>query len=274
MLGIGVSLRYPRGGAAPAPAPDPIALLFAHGEAGDEWLFERDFCYTLSGGGVYERVTTTGDQIARVTGRHNGINADQINVPSRPIYNEGGGLSWGFFEIDDFLVTPTITPGTDKAQICAGVRKLSDAALGVIAGLTASVSTTGALTLDSRRYAAGDYAMTIRNASANSVQNFVNYPAPITSVLSALYDQAGANIDEELSLRANGALSAKGGTGLYNAGSTDFASSNFYIGSQGGASAFLNANIYSLTARFGPRPDLSTIQDVESYYASKTGVTL
>ena len=46
-------------------------------------------------------------------------------------------LSYISFDgIDDFMVTPTITPGTDKVQVFAGVRKLSDASsYGVVAEL-------------------------------------------------------------------------------------------------------------------------------------------
>jgi hypothetical protein len=85
------------------------ASLFASGEEGDAWIPEREFCYTKSGGGLYERVTTTGDETARITGMANGINADQDVFASRPIYSEGGGLSWLAFDgVDDALAGGSI----------------------------------------------------------------------------------------------------------------------------------------------------------------------
>jgi len=76
---------------------DP-ASLFAGGSIGDAFIPEREFTYTKSGGGVYERVTTTGDEVARLTGMVNGINFDQDTYAKRPIYTEGSGLSWLAFD--------------------------------------------------------------------------------------------------------------------------------------------------------------------------------
>ena len=68
------------------------ASLFAGGSIGDAFIPEREFTYTKSGGGVYERVTTTGDEVARLTGMVNGNHATQATYAKRPIYTEGGGL--------------------------------------------------------------------------------------------------------------------------------------------------------------------------------------
>jgi len=85
------------------------AALFAGGEQGDAWIPEREFCYTLSAGGVFERVTTTGDAVARNTGMVNGINADQLTAAARPIYTEGGGLAWLAFDgVDDEMRTDNV----------------------------------------------------------------------------------------------------------------------------------------------------------------------
>lgn len=71
-----------------------LAPLFANGEDGDEWVFHKDNLFTKTAVGVYEPVTTTGDLIARATGLHNTINLDQDDALKRPVYGEGGGLSW------------------------------------------------------------------------------------------------------------------------------------------------------------------------------------
>lgn len=258
------------GGAAPA--PDPIAPLFANGEAGDEWLFERDFCYTLSGGGVYERVTTTGDEIARVTGRHNGINADQNTFAARPIYNEGGGLSWGFFETDDWMVTPTITPGTNKAQIFAGLLKSSDAAAGIVLELSVNINNNlGAFYLAAPESTSILYSSGSRGAttytSASLATITASGAAPDTAVITATHDIA-ANLS---TIRRNG-VGGNNATGSKGGG--NFGNYPLYIGARAGTSIRFNGRIYSAITRFGPNLDLSTIQGVEGYMAGKTGVTL
>jgi len=96
-------MRLPRLGAMRSGGFFP-ASLFAGGSIGDAFIPEREFTYTKSGGGVYERVTTTGDEVARLTGMVNGINFDQDTVPKRPTYTEGGGLSWLAFDgVDDAM---------------------------------------------------------------------------------------------------------------------------------------------------------------------------
>ena len=83
------------------------ASLFAGGSIGDAFIPEREFTYTKSGGGVYERVTTTGDEVARLTGMVNGINFDQDTFAKRPTYTEGGGLAWLHFDgVDDEMEAP------------------------------------------------------------------------------------------------------------------------------------------------------------------------
>ena len=107
MIGIGLSLGAMRaGGFSPA-------SLFGPGIAGDPFIPEREFTFTRSAGGVYDRVTTTGDQVACVTGMVNGNNADQLTVAARPIYKEGGVLSWLAFDgVGDHLGIAISTPGS------------------------------------------------------------------------------------------------------------------------------------------------------------------
>ena len=204
-----------------------------------------------------------------------GYHATAISDAARGVFRDVGGIRWVEYNgINTSYQTPAlIGVDVDKAQLFAGVRKLSDASLGVIGSLAASVSTAGSLTLDSRRYASGDYAMVIRNSSANSVQNFVTYNAPITNVLSAIYNQSGADIDDELSLRVDGVLSAKGGTGVYNAGSVNFASAPIYFGAQGGTSSFFNGRHYAtlgpITRFSATNATAAQIEAAEAYYTAR-----
>ena len=62
------------------------------------------------------------------------FNYANFNIVEAPFAQVGNLL---FDGIDDFLVTPTITPNTDKVQVFAGVRKQSDAARGMVVESTA-----------------------------------------------------------------------------------------------------------------------------------------
>ncbi|MER3356368.1 MAG: hypothetical protein RLQ73_20730, partial [Hoeflea sp. D1-CHI-28] len=65
-----------------------------------------------------------------------GVHAYQSdNDDYRPTLEQDGNGNWylAFDGVDDYLVTPSITPGTDKVQVFAGVRKASDAAAAMVA---------------------------------------------------------------------------------------------------------------------------------------------
>ena len=108
-------------------ALDP-ASLFANGEQGDDFWFWRDFCFTLSSGGVYEHVTTTGDQIARVTGTVNGVKLDQDVAEKRPVYGESGSIGWGEYDgVDDLIrATGVYSAGFLTASGVASLRYTGD----------------------------------------------------------------------------------------------------------------------------------------------------
>ena len=104
------------------------ASLFANGEQGDDFWFWRDFCFTLSSGGVYEPVTTTGDQIARMTGTVNGINADQDVAEARPVYGESGSIGWAELDgVDDVMLLPSdIQTSNGPVTLAAGSELYAD----------------------------------------------------------------------------------------------------------------------------------------------------
>ena len=278
MLGIGVTIPRLASRLRSGALADPFAGLMSTLLSGATQLIAHPLEY---GSMFQDRAGTTpvtepGQLVGHVLDAGGGdYHATAISDAARMVFRDVGGIRWiDYNGINGAYVTPAlIGVSVDKAQLFAGVRKLSDASLGVIGSLASAVSVTGSLTLDSRRYAAGDYTMTIRNASGNSVQNFVTYNAPTTNVLSALYDQSGANIDDELSLRVDGVLSAKGGISLYNSGSSNFASAPVYLGAQGGTSAFFNGRSY---ATLGPIFRLSAanattaqIEAAEAYYTAR-----
>jgi len=250
------------------------AALFAGGEQGDAWIPEREFCYTLSAGGVFERVTTTGDAVARNTGMVNGINADQLTAAARPTYTEGGGLSWLAFDgVDDAMATAAIDfTGTDKMSVFAGVRLLTprsnNAAIWQIGD--AVTSATDALV----RVISGDgstdavRAQLIGTAANQTTRITTDYPS--TGIYTAIFDGAATGA-AEIVLRRNGSV-IDGGSAT-NSGVTSIGSQVLTIGQQGVASVFTNYNFYGLIAP-GKVVSAAEITSTEAYMAGKTRVVL
>jgi hypothetical protein len=156
-----------------------------------------------------------------------------------------------------FMQTPTITPGTDKVQVFAGLRKLSDAASGVIAEAPLA---TGAFTLNSE----GGGGYFYRSRGTLSTQ-FVagTTTSPSSNILSLLGDISGDSLVGRIDGIQEGTSSADQGTGNYLA-------QPIYFGARAGTSLFFNGYEDTSIIRFGPNLDDTTISKVESYVASKT----
>ena len=169
-----------------------------------------------------------------------------------------------FDGVDDFLVTSTITPGVDKAQVFAGLHKGTDAAV--------------AMPFDFGNLAAGSLAV---QAPASVVDNYqfaasgsiaanataAGYAAPVTNVLAGLADIAG----DRVTLRVDGTQVAEATSDL---GTGNFLAFPAYIGRRAGTSRPLNGDIYSMIVRFGANLTADQINATERYVAGKMGVVL
>ena len=167
-----------------------------------------------------------------------------------------------------WLVTPTITPGTDKVQVFAGVRKLSDAAQAFLVEHSASVAANnGTFGLQAPSGpAVPSYLWTSKGTlRADPVTN--NFAAPVTNVITALGDISG----DLATLRVNGTQEAQS---TADQGTGNFLAYPLYIGRRGGTTLGFNGQIFSLIVRFGTNLDAGTITSTETWVAGKTGVTL
>jgi len=165
---------------------------------------------------------------------------------------------------DDFLVTGTITPGIDKAQVFAGVRKLSDAALGVLAE-TSATGGVGSVSVLAPRTSTTSYGYASRGsltAEANTTTGA--FPAPITNVLTGIGDIAA----DTAILRVNG---VQVGTSAADQGTGNYLAYPLYVGRRGGTSLPFNGRLYQLLVRFGANLDASTIAATETFVNSRTG---
>jgi hypothetical protein len=205
-----------------------------------------------------------------------GNHAYQVTSGARPSLSISSGLSALSFDgSDDFLVTNAINfSGTDKMTTFVGVRKLTDAAQGVIAELTTGYgSSTGSLALvASSNYAGtpGAFYLALSRGSAGISASHVSIidtvAAPSTNVLTSLDDIAG----DSTILRVNG-TARPAGTG--DKGSGNFANAAFYIGRRGGASSPFNGLMYQCIIR-GAATSAASLASAERFVATKCGVTI
>lgn len=171
---------------------------------------------------------------------------------------------------DDFLVTGTINPGSvDKAQVFAGVRKLSDAATGVVCELSSTINNAGTFSVYAP-YTGASYA-SLLNGSALGGISYTTFTSPLTNVVSSQYDISQSVIASEITFRANATTVAGSSFGAANAGTGNFGTTYpLYIGRRGGTTLPFNGNIYSLIVRFGPNLDTTTISNTETWVNGKT----
>ena len=198
------------------------------------------------------------------------VPADQSDLPYQRVntstdYDTVGFKPYLKFDgVDDWLVTNTITPGTDKAQVFAGVRKLSDAAQAAMVELSASAAANnGAFLLAAPDAATATFAFDSKGTlQVDAVAS--GQTAPKTAVVVGLGDIAG----DSAAIRVNGTVldsdTADQGTGNYLA-------YPLYIGRRGGTTLPFNGYIYSLIARFGANLPADTIASTESWVNWKTG---
>ncbi|MFP5511038.1 MAG: hypothetical protein ACLGIP_18105 [Alphaproteobacteria bacterium] len=243
--------------------------LFAAGEPG-VWLDPSDLSTLFQDDAGTTPVTAAGQSVGRILDKSGrGNHATQATAAARPIYQvDSSGRGYLSFDgVDDWIVTPTITPGTDKAQTFAGVRKLSDTA-GIVTELSVNVNNNaGTFYLVAGDDASAQYSSLGRgDASAASGQNakWTTAPAPDTAVLTATHD-----IASDLStIRRNGAV---GTSATANKGAGNFLAYPLYIGRRGGATLPFNGNLYGLITRFGPNLTADQISQAERWMNARTG---
>jgi len=194
---------------------------------------------------TYQRVTTATDY-------------EDIGLPR---YLEFDG-------VDDAMSTASVDfSATDEMSVFAGVEKLSDATVGIIAELSTTSGVDGYFSLYTpeaagfSKYVYGSRGTSTANVTSN------NHPAPDKAVITGK-----SNISEpSVSVRHDGVTenssTATQGTGNYG-------NHPLYIGARNnGASFEFNGRIHQLIIR-GATTDGSDLIRLEDYVANKTGVTL
>lgn len=205
--------------------------------------------------------------VREVLGNH----AYQTNAASRPLLQRNattGAYYLAFDGTDDFLVTSSIDfTATDKISLFAGVRKLSDAAIGMLCEFSADLgSNNGAFYLGAPA-TAGNGSITFNSkgtsfAAAIAASVF----APVSVVVTGY-----ANIAAPSSaIRVNGVFKS---SNLASQGSVKYGNYPLYIGRRGGTALPFNGHLYSLIG-IGRLTTDSETTSLEKSIAKNVGVTL
>lgn len=255
-LGINLGSQRQSGGASFNPA-----TLFAGGEQG----FFGDITPTTTGVTAGNTVTTLTDSSGR------GNNATQATSGLRPTLQTEGGrfyLDWAGAQA---MATAAIDLSIrDEVTIIAGVRKGSDASL----GLLCETSVNSPINSGSFYFAApeltgagGNYTFFAQGASAGpSAMASGTFLAPDLAVMTMTAD---ISADSRI-LRRNG---VHVGTSATDLGTGNFGNFPLFLGARNQASLFFNGRIYGLIVinRILTTPEIA---QAEAWMAAKSGVTL
>jgi len=246
------------------------ASLFA-GTTEGAWYDPSDLSTLFQDSAGTTPVTASGQPVGKMLDKSgNGNHAVQATAAKRPTYTEGSGLAWLAFDgVDDAMATAAIDfTGTDQMSVFAGVRKLSDAATGVMAEISADATDSD-----------GTFAMyNSSNSTVNGAGFFskgtaiaaayvtVGLVPPANAALTGLGDISG---DSSI-IRING---IRGEIALQDQGAGNYGNHVLNIGSRNQASLFFKGNLYGLIIA-GKMASTDEIASTEAYIAAKTGVTL
>jgi len=195
---------------------------------------------------------------------------------------QGFPLYLQFDGVDDWLVTPTVNfTATDKVTAFAGVRKFSDAAAGSIVELSATptaADTTARffVSASSANVASYGLGMTSNSGASGTYQiRALTYTAPITNVVSALFDSSFFSGPNRVIPRVNASAPGSIQVGFEQTGAvpTKFGSFPMFIGRRGGTTLPFNGRIYGLIV-CGAQTDSQHLTNVERLVAHKSGVAL
>ena len=248
-----------------------IKSLFANGEQGFAYD-PNDLSTMWQDQAKLLPVTGEGQPVWHILDKSgNNNHAFATSSATRPILRKNattGAYYLAFDGSDDFLVTNNINfTATDKVSLFAGVRKLSDAATGIVCELSSSlIANNGTFyLLAPTSYGIDSVGFTSKGTLASGA-NTTGYVSPASLVITGQ-----SSISTPLSrLRINGVIKL---TSTASQGTGNYGNYPLYIGRRGGTSLPFNGHIYSLIGVGRLSTDSETIA-LEKELAKRTGVTL
>ena len=230
-------------------------------------------------GRIYLRTPTAGTTVVidkLIVHTYTGNHAYQTTSASRPILRQNATTGANYLEFDgsdDFLQTNAINfTATDKASLFAGVRKLSDAFLGMLVELSFDATVNNGFYIATPSSAgAPAYRLATGSPSAH-VLSTSTFPAPASNVLAASYDKSKSTALASTKLRVNGTQNALT-VAIEGDSLGAFSNSPIYIGRRAGTSLPFNGHIYGLIG-VGKLVSENEAVAIEKELAKRLGVTL
>lgn len=190
------------------------------------------------------RVTAIGQSVGMIRDMVSGRSATQSTAANCPVLASYGGKPCLQFDgVNDGLATPSITWATDAVTIVAAIRKLSDAAVGIVAELgNPPVTSAGTFTFNAPGTLNPGYRFTSRGTAMGDAIAISGYPAPKTDVITGI----GKISTDTSILRANGTQIATAATdqGLTAA----YQSAALNIGRRTSGSLHFNGYLFAMFA--------------------------
>lgn len=243
----------------------PVSL-FANGEQG-AWYDPSDMSTLFQDAAGTTPVTAADQQVGLMrdkSGRNN--HASQATAGSRPILRTSGGIWYLEFDgVNDFMVTPSIDfTVQSEMSVFAGVAKITDATVGMLAELSASIAANnGTFAIQAPGTAAtGNYRSQFKGTLLSECVA-AGYAAPITNVITAV-----CSIGFSQFMRVSGVLT--NGDALQGTG--NFGNYPLYLGMRAGTTLPFRGYLAGLVVR-GKFSDAATITATEKYLAQKSGVS-
>ena len=216
------------------------------------------------------KVNTNSSRTFKVTAYDLRVTNDALNQPAYQRVNTATDYDTVGFKpylsfngVNQWLQTNSIdfTYG-DKMFVSAGVRKLSDAARGIVTEL--GNNQLQAVKLEAPNSANPQYYWTSAGSTVGTA-SYVNaaVAAPITNVLSGIGDISG----DQAILRVNGAQAA---ISTADQGTGNYGNYPLYIGARASTSLFFNGRLYGLVVA-GKQATSDEITNTESFLAIRTG---
>ena len=257
------------------PVVDEFAQATASLFTGSEQGFVYDFndLKTMFQDAAGTIPAAVGQPVARVldkSGRGNHLS--QSVSASRPILRQNATTSAYYLEfdgVDDFLVSRATIDFSAKNEVTlfSGLRKLSDAALGMLVELSpTTISNNGTFYVTAPNGTAANLAFGSKGTTLVSAQTLNEFAAPISGVFYGYANIATPICTSQFNTGTVRNITTSQGTGNYG-------NHLLYVGKRGGSSLPFLGHLYSLvvTSRAMTTDEQTS---VKSLIAKNVGVTL
>lgn len=261
-LGLNLSLGI---GAGMASGFSPSSL-FAAGEQG-VWYDPSDFSTMFQDTAGTTPVTAVGQSVALIRDKSGrGNHATQATAGSRPTLQQDatGRYYLSFDGVDDGLATANLAfTASDKIILAAGVRKMSDAAVGTVCEFSSNFLISDGSFVLYAPDAAGAPRYYFGSRGTSLATSTANVTAPSTNVLTGLADIAAPAATIRVNAVDSNTSTATQGTGNYG-------NYPLFIGRRSGGGRAFNGRLYGMIAR-GGAVTADQLAQVETWLNGKTG---